>query len=156
MKTEFGGIWPAMLTPLTAEGGPAFAAPIFSDNFNTANGGTPTLNWSGTPNWQVTAGAVDLIGSGPGGTSFDFYPGNGLYVDLDGTGSSAGTFRTTTSFAAGNYTVSFTLGGSARGDTNVVTVSLGSYSEVFTLASADPLTTYTRTITTSPATRPTA
>jgi N-acetylneuraminate lyase len=26
MKTEFGGIWPAMLTPLTAEGGPAFAA----------------------------------------------------------------------------------------------------------------------------------
>jgi hypothetical protein len=138
-----------MAAAVVAAGGPAFAGPMFSDYFDTANGGTPVLNWNGSPNWVVSAGTVDLIGSGSGGTSFNFYPGNGLYIDLDGTSGDAGVFSTAVSFTPGIYDISFALGGSTRGDTNTVTVSLGNWSETFTLASSDPLVTYTRTVSTS-------
>lgn len=50
--------------------------------------GTPALNYSDFTNWNVvdgtyTDGTVDLIGEG----MFDFLPGNGLYVDLAGSGT---------------------------------------------------------------------
>jgi hypothetical protein len=121
------------------------AAVVFSDNFNAENGGTGVLNYNGFANWSVSGGTVDLIGNG----FFDFYPGNGLYVDLDGSTSRAGLLTSSPAFslAAGSYTLQFALGGSQRGDSNTVRVVLGSlYSESFTLASADPLTLITRTI----------
>lgn len=43
---------------------------------------TAALNYEGFINWDVTAGRVDLIGNG----LWDVRPGNGLYVDLQGTG----------------------------------------------------------------------
>src|SRR5215510_5502208 len=121
------------------------AATIFSDNFNTENGGTGQLNYAGFTKWTVSNGAVDLIGNG----FFDFFPGNGLYVDLDGTVFQAGLLSSTPiALSAGNYTVQFALGGSRRGDTNTVRVTLGSFlNETFTLGSGDPLATITRTIT---------
>jgi hypothetical protein len=104
---------------------------LISDNFNSENGGVPTLNYNSFANWDVanagtTGGTVDLIGNG----AFDFYPGNGLYVDLLGSGN--GTpgqlqSKTTFNFVSGvNYTLSFDLAGSARGTDNHVDVTLGS------------------------------
>ena len=123
----------------------ARAAVVFSDNFDSENGGTGVLNYNAFANWTVSGGTVDLIGNG----FFDFYPGNGLYIDLDGSTSSAGLLTSSPglSLAPGTYTLQFALGGSQRGDINTVRVSLGSlFSESFTLASVDPLALITRTI----------
>jgi len=121
------------------------AATIFSDNFNAEHGGTGIVNYTGFAKWNVSNGAVDLIGNG----FFDFFPGNGLYVDLDGTVFKAGLLSSTPiALATGTYTIQFALGGSHRGDTNTVRVTLGSFlNETFTLAAGDPLATITRTIT---------
>jgi hypothetical protein len=121
---------------------------IFADNFNTENGGianSSTLNYNSFDNWTVSGGTVDLIGNG----YFDFYPGNGLYVDLDGSSGNAGRMATgNLGLVAGNtYVVMFSLGGNARGgsDTAILDVTVGNFNESFTLASSDPLTVYTRT-----------
>jgi hypothetical protein len=129
----------ALLGPLSPG---AQAAPILSDNFNSENGGAAQLNYSNFANWNVTAGSVDLIGNG----SFDFYPGNGLYVDLDGSTGQAGMLTSKLTFAPGTYQLSFELGGSQRGVLDHVIVTLGNYSETFTLQSTDPLTLFTRTV----------
>lgn len=116
------------------------ASALLIDNFNTENGGSGALNYAGFANWDVTGGGtVDLIGVG---TAFDFYPGHGLYVDLDGTSGNAGTLSLKSSvgpFTAGNYVLTFLLGGSTRGDTNTVDVVVGGASQSFTLGSGDPL-----------------
>ena len=68
----------------------------------------------------------------------------------DGSTGNAAVMQTLASFnllAGSTYTLSFDLGGSARWDgDNSVTVSLGDYSETFTLASNAPLTSYSRQI----------
>jgi hypothetical protein len=124
---------------------PAVAGPIFSDNFNGESQG---LNYTGFAQWTVTAGSVDLIGTG----FYDLFPGNGNYVDLDGTTSGlnpAGQITTDMVFAAGTYTLSFDLGGSQRGDTNTVEVVLGNFVQDITLPSNAPLSLYTYTFTTT-------
>lgn len=125
---------------------PATASVVFFDNFDGENGGAESLNYNGFANWNVTDGTVDLIGNGG---VFDFYPGNGLYVDLDGSTLDSGVFATNMSFGPGSYTLSFDLGGSARGSDETVVVKFGDYTESFTLASSDPLATITRTFTTA-------
>ena len=116
----------------------ANAAPVFIDNFNSYS---PSLNWIPLANWAVTSGSVDLIGANSG---FDFFPGNGGYVDLDGSSGSPGALQTVAGFAAGNYTLTFDLGGNARNDGNKTTViTLGSFTTSITLASADPYQLYT-------------
>jgi hypothetical protein len=122
----------AFLTLGTVSG--ANAAVVFSDNFNSENGGAAQLNYTGFANWTVTQGAVDLIGNG----SFDFYPGNGLYVDMDGSIGQNGGLTSKQTFGAGSYTLSFNLAGSARGDTNTVEVKLGSLDQFITLPSNAP------------------
>ena len=129
--------------------GIANANVIFSDNFNIEAYG---LNYTGFANWDVTGGGtVDLIGAG---TPFDYYPGNGMYVDLDGSTNNAGTLITKTNFSLnpGVYELQFALGGNHNSGSDTVDVNLGSlYSENFTLLSSDPLATITRNITvTSP------
>jgi hypothetical protein len=122
------------LSPL----GPASGAVVFSDNFNTENGGNGALNYNNFTNWTVTNGTVDLVGN-----SFeDYLPGNGLYVDLDGSNNQAG-YMTSNTFSPGNYVVSFDLAGSQRGDTNTVDVYFGSLIGTITLGSSAPFTTYT-------------
>lgn len=57
--------------------------------------------------WNVTAGAVDVIGAGG---SYDWFPGNGLYVDLDGSQMLAGRIETKRTFdlvLGGAYRLSF-------------------------------------------------
>jgi hypothetical protein len=120
-------------------------AAIFSDNFNSENGDSGALNYSEFDQWVVLnhpTETVDLIGNG----FFDFYPGQGLYVDLDGSTSKAGVLKTKSSFGPGLYELSFKLGGSQRGSSEEVTVQFGSFSESFTLNSTDPLTSITRIV----------
>ncbi len=128
---------------------PVHATILLSDNFDLENNGYPTLNYNSFLNWTITDGAVDLIGNG----SFDFLPGNGLYVDLDGSTYNAGklTSRTDFSLTPGTYRLSFDLAGSQRGDGyNSVGVSLGSaYNENFSLENYIGFTTITRDITIS-------
>jgi hypothetical protein len=119
----------------------------FVDNFNSENGGVPQLNYSSFANWNVTVGSVDLIGIGSG---FDFYPGNGLYLDLNGSTNVSGTIVTKTSFGPGTYTLSFDLGNDMNigGPTNFVTVSLGSFNQTFVETGNNvPLTLFTTTVT---------
>ncbi|HYM30260.1 MAG TPA: PEP-CTERM sorting domain-containing protein [Candidatus Cybelea sp.] len=113
---------------------PAAAGVVFSDTFNAENGGTGALNYTGFSNWNVTQGTVDLIGNG----FFDFYPGNGLYVDMDGSTGQNGGLTSKQTFAAGSYILSFNLAGSARGDINTVEVKLGSLDQFITLGSSAP------------------
>ena len=94
---------------------PAAASPLFSDNFGVS--GADIFNWNGAPNWTVTTGSVDLIGAGG---SFDLIPGNGRYVDLDGSTNQPGLLATVMTFAPGNYLVEFSLGGSHRSSTETV------------------------------------
>lgn len=117
--------------------GAAQAAIVFQDNFNAENGGTGLLNYTGFANWAVTGGSVDLIGNG----FFDFQPGNGLYVDMNGSTGQGGTIATTTVFAPGTYSVSFDFAGSARGLNGIVTVTLGDLVQTITLSSSTPFTT---------------
>lgn len=65
--------------------GAASAATVFSDTFDADVQGT-----NATPaGFAVTSGSVDVIGTG----FFDFYPGNGNYVDLNGSTFQAGTIE---------------------------------------------------------------
>jgi hypothetical protein len=119
-----------------------------SDNFNSEGSGFD-LNYTSFVKWNVTRGSVDVV-SGFG------FPANGFFVDLDGSTGAAGKLQSknTYSFTAGDIVnLNFDLAGSQRGDTNTVTVSLGSlYSESFTLGSSAPFSTITRSFTVSSAT----
>lgn len=124
----------------------AQAAVIFSDNFDAE--APLSLNYTGFANWTVTSGSVDLIGPG----FFDFYPGHGNYVDMDGSTpglTPASQMTSNLVFGPGAYTLSFLLGGSQRGDTNTVQATLGDFSSAIVLPSANPLTLFSFSFTTS-------
>ncbi len=131
-----------ILTAIVASSPGLRAANVFSDDFNSENGTVGVLNYTGFANFSVSDGTVDLIGNG----FFDFYPGNGLYVDLDGSTGDAGVFTSSSLLLApGSYVLSFQLGGSQRGSSESVSVDVetGITSGNYVLGSADPLTTYT-------------
>ena len=140
-----------MLTGLFLIGlvGTAQATIIFSDNFNAENGGVGVVNYSGFANWTVSAGTVDLIGNG----YYDFLPGNGLYVDMDGSTGNAGIMTNNLSLAAGNYVLSYNLAGNQlNGSTEQVDVqvALGSLvNATHSLNQNDPFTTFIQSFTVS-------
>lgn len=127
----------------------AFAATVFQDNFNTENGGVGQLNYTSLTQWTVDRDSIDLIGP----NFWDLYPGNGMYLDMDGSTGSAGNGKITTknSFGAGSYTLMFDLGNNPGGGSsiNTLTVSLGTWSETFQTTGYPTLTTITRTVSTS-------
>lgn len=55
------------------------AASVYTDDFNSYSG---VLNWVPQGGWAVSNGTVDLIGTG---TSWDFFPAYGRFIDLDGS-----------------------------------------------------------------------
>ena len=89
------------------------ASILYFDDFNAEHGGAGALNFTGfSKGWAVTKGSVDLIGNG----FYDFFPGNGLFIDLDGTTGQAGTLSKSLSFESGvGYLLSFDIGGNQRG-----------------------------------------
>jgi hypothetical protein len=121
--------------------------PVFWDGFEGDQG--DVLN-STLLKWNITSGSVDVLSAG------NLCGPSGNYsncVDLDGTGSLAGTMQTKQTFAldATTYRLSFALAGANRpwagSDYNTVTVSLGNYfSESFTLFRTDPFQTFVRDI----------
>ncbi|WP_084154198.1 PEP-CTERM sorting domain-containing protein [Citrifermentans bremense] len=138
--------------------GVAGASPIFQDDFNGENAGNEALNFSSFNQWTVVpgTGTVDLIGNG--GT-FDFLPGNGLYVDLDGSTGLTGLLQSKSiSAPAGNYVLSFDLAGSHRGTTESVSsflpnelapaavsslsLNLGNVTQILNIASNQGFQTY--------------
>jgi hypothetical protein len=94
------------------------AQTLFFDDFNDES---PGLNRTPT-GWTVTNGTVDIIGSGPNGTLFDALPGNGYYIDLDGSTMVAGRLSSTAlSFAAGTtYELSFDLADPSGGTNTMI------------------------------------
>lgn len=123
----------------------ASATVIFDDNFNTENGGVGALNYTGFANWTVMDGTVDLIGNG----YFDFCPGYGLYVDMDGSTSNAGKMVKTNDLIlnAGQYILQFDLAGNHRNyssETVAVQVGLGTLlNKTYSMGIYDPFTTFT-------------
>ena len=139
-------IFAIIVISLMLVSGNSFASVIFQDNFNLEHGGTGILNYNSFTNWGVTNGTVDLIGT----NFYDLFPGNGLYVDLDGSTGNAGvmTTKNTITLAPGSYVLSFYLGGNHRTNTPdsvVVKSNIGSYSETFTIGRNDPLTKFAKT-----------
>ena len=123
-----------ILAGLLAGASAANAQIVFSDDFNADTQGLNKTSFVG--GWTVGDGTVDMVGTG----FFEFYPGHGNYVDLDGSTGNAGVFSKELSLTGGvTYTASFLLGGSTRGDSNLVDVGFGSSLASFTLLSADPL-----------------
>lgn len=126
--------------------GQAGAAILLADGFDSE---TRSLNYTGFANWNVTAGSVDLIGTG----FFDFYPGNGNYVDLAGSTNVGGTLASKQSFSVapgGTFNLSFDLGGSARGNNNVVDIALAGVTlATLTLPSSAPLAQHAYSLTNS-------
>jgi hypothetical protein len=109
----------------------ANAAVVFSDNFDAENGGAPVLGTTALTNFNVLLPNVDVIGTGPGGSAYDFYPGQGLYLDLDGTtGATNAMIATKSIFGPGSYSLSFLVGNNpgGGGNANTLTVSLGDFS----------------------------
>lgn len=122
-------------------------AAVFTDNFD---GDTLLLNQTSfLGGWTVSSGTVDLIGDP---AFFNFLPGNGRYVDLDGSTRDAGLFDKQLALGATTtYILSFDLAGSQRGDVNIVDVTFGTTTQTFTLNSADSFSTYTMAFTTNAA-----
>lgn len=135
-----------VLTTIFLLTSPVFAGVIFYDNFNSENGGGGVLNYNGFANWAVSDGTVDLIGNG----FYDFLPGNGLYVDMDGSTGNAGMMTSKFSLNPGSYTLEFDLAGNQRNAADelvTVQVNLGFFSKTYSLPQSAPFTHYTETFT---------
>jgi hypothetical protein len=114
---------------------------IFQDNFDSYN---YAINWDGSLVWTIPVGSVDLIGAG---TPFDLLPGNGKYVDLDGSTGLAGRLVSPLeNLSAGQYQLSFSLAGNQRNYPNdAVTVNVFAgplASATYNLSSGDPFATH--------------
>lgn len=127
---------------------------IFSDNFDSESVGIYNyvytgLDYTGFAKWTVTEGTVDLKGNG----RYDYFPGNGLYVDLHGSSSIPGKITSNTfNLDPGTYALSFGLACLAAQETTTVQVDMGtlldkSYS--LTSASFSPPITETFTVSTT-------
>ena len=111
---------------------------VFQDDIDAENGGVGMPNYTGWADWSVTEGCVDLHGP----NSTNPLPGNGVYMDLDGTCSNAGTIETkeTYDLPAGDYTLEFVMAGNNQQDqTDTLTMSVGSvFSREVTLPYTEP------------------
>lgn len=115
------------------------ALPVFADNFDADALQLNQTTFLG--GWTVSDGSVDLIGAGG---SFDLIPGNGRYVDLDGSTGNAGVFTKLLNLTGGvTYHASFDLAGNQRGGAgDIIDVSFGAAGGVYTLAASDALSGY--------------
>ena len=124
---------------LLSVAGLAQAAPVFEDNFD-AN--PPALNTTPT-GWFLSSGTVDIIGDG---FLYDYLPGNGSYVDLDGsTAEGATMFRFLNLTGGMTYQLSFDLAGNnvpgGGYPSDIVDVSFGSAAGTYTLNPTDGFAT---------------
>jgi hypothetical protein len=129
-----------LVAALLVAGAAGAQASVFSDDFN-ANAVALNVAPAG---WSVANGTVDLIGNG----FYDFLPGNGVYVDLDGSTGDAGELSTVINLTGGvSYTLSFDLAGNQRGSSDTVDISFANLAVQITTNSADPFATFAFTFT---------
>ena len=119
---------------------------MFSDTFDSESQG---LNVASLTNWSIT-GSVDVLGSTVG----NFYPGNGNYLDMDGstpTGANGTIVSPHLTLSPGTYQLSFEIGNNPDGvDNNLLQVTLGDlFDEIFTPTALLTPTTNTIVVTTS-------
>jgi hypothetical protein len=127
------------------------AGVLLEDGFDGENGERAALMYDGFAQWMVKGGTVDLVGAG---SRWDFQPGNGLYVDLDGDRPDGVRFepgvlvsRERFRLARGAYELGFRLAGSQRGDANTVEIRLGGvFHERITLPDDAPFQRFVRTV----------
>ena len=99
-----------VLSMLTIFVGSSKAAFVFYEDFDSYD---LELDWTGDGGWTTSDGTVDLIGQG--GT-YDLIPGNGRYVDMDGSSNDAGMISYSgINLAAGDYVLTFDIAGNQRG-----------------------------------------
>lgn len=105
---------------LAVSAGTALAQPqvgdiVFTESFDSFALGEDVTS---LPNgWRVTGGAVNVIGQGGN----DPWPGNGRYLDLEGTtGGPATLVRSFDAGASGIYQVDFRVAGSPRAEAAAV------------------------------------
>lgn len=114
---------------------------IFSDNFDSE--GVAALNYTGFANWTVSDGSVDLKGNG----TWDYWPGNGLYVDMDGSTNDAGKLTSDTfDLEPGMYVLGFDFAVYAE---ETVTVQVGTLLDKSYTLSYVYFETFTETFTVS-------
>jgi len=132
--------------PIISMPAAALIATPFSDGFELD---TPAGNQTTFTNWTVSAGAVDLVGTGAP-HFLDCNGGN--CVDLNGTTGTQGTLETSDVFGTGTiYNLAFDLSGSQRGDgLNSVRITFGDLDTTITLDDTDPWDTYFFTVTVNP------
>jgi hypothetical protein len=143
------GVVALTVLALAAAASPASATVIFSDDFD-AN----ALGLNSTPaGWSAVGGTVDIVGAGGAFASLCAGgPSPSRCIDLDGSSGNAADLQTSVAIpTAGSYLLSFWLQPNDRGGaSDSVTVSFGSYSEVFTLpslgADADSWSLYQRVV----------
>jgi len=81
---------------------PAHAGVVYSNDFNSENGGNTALNYNGFNGLTVTNGTVDLVKSGDFGIGCA--GGSGACVDLDGSTNDAGLVSSNSyAFNAGDH-----------------------------------------------------
>jgi len=99
-------------------------AVILQDDMDDENNGVARTNYTGFENWNVTRPCVDLHGPG----SIDPVPGNGLYIDMDGSCASAGRMESKQNYelVAGSYNFELVIAGNNQnGPTDTMTISIG-------------------------------
>lgn len=118
---------------------PSQAQVIFSDNFDANNPGLNVV----PSGWTIgNTGTVDLIGVCNGNAPFfDAFPGNGCYVDLDGSTTTPGLLQKSFLLDAGvTYILNFDLGST---QSNVVDVAFGTTTAQYSLNGTQPFATQT-------------
>jgi hypothetical protein len=144
MKVAVGIMVVVAFAVLLAAGPAAADVVIFSDNFDSENGGNQALNYNSFANWDVTDGTVDLLGANGFANLCTTAGGAPVCIDLDGSTNDAGVMTTKTIFtfeAGQNYELKFDLAGSQRGDTNVVRVDILGFNFFYSMLSSDPFST---------------
>ncbi len=130
--------------------GSANATIIFSDSFESDSTGLNKTNFN---NWTVSDGTVDLIGVG---TTWNYFPTYGKFVDMDGSTSNAGKLSSQVfNLSAGDYYLSFDLAGNQRRATKEtvnVNVETGVASGSYSLNINDPFQTFIQTFSLASAT----
>jgi hypothetical protein len=126
-------------------------AVLLQDDMDDENNGVAKTNYTGFENWNVTRECVDLHGPG----SIDPMPGNGLYIDMDGSCDSAGRMESKEVFTleVKTYKLEMVIGGNNQdAPTDNMTITLGAWSETITVPEDEPFNIRTFTIPVSAAT----
>lgn len=127
---------------------------VTETNLDQENGGEPAHNVQ-LAQWNVIEGCVDLHGNGKTRTLIDVQPGNGLYLDLDGSYNEAGgctragtiESKDAHTLQPGTYILEFFLAGNQQVDTpDTVVVSIGNLlpAEEIRVSRRQPFELYTR------------